>query len=251
MQATLQMLVNTDMQISGEVSQGTLDALAAQGYVLQDGIVQRMPAELSKQEQEAAYRLDDGTYLYVQTSDNGYDYTLYDSNMKDLDGGQLDNPDLSMTAARDEILALHELHPSAIESISIDDFEQLQEAAEQTATQPERSFSIYQLKGGEETRDYRLSRLTVCGLWDWMCSGTITSLYIPRRWLTRNLWKIFNRRFISTTRQTLRDTPFPFPTSLCCATATPKPPITVTASALRKCRSFTAAGKDGAAMERH
>ena len=166
-QATLQMLVDTDMQISGEVSQGTLDALAAQSYVLQDGIVQRMPAELSKQEQEAAYRLDDGTYLYVQTSDNGYDYTLYDSNMKDLDGGQLDNPDLSMTAARDEILALHELHPSAIETISIDDFEQLQEAAEQTATQPESTFAIYQLKDGEETRDYRfepLDRLRAVGL---------------------------------------------------------------------------------------
>ena len=166
-QATLQMLVNIDMQISGEVSQGTLDALAAQGYALQDGIVQRVPAELSQQEQEAAYRLDDGTYLYVQTSDNGYDYTLYDSNIKDLDGGQLDNPDLSMTAARDEILALHELHPSAIESISIEDFEQLQEAAAQTAQQPENTFSIYQLKGDEETRDYRfepLDRLRAVGL---------------------------------------------------------------------------------------
>lgn len=166
-QVTLQMLVDTDMQISGEVSQGTLDALAAQGYALQDGAVQRVPAELSQQEQEAAYRLDDGTYLYVQTSDNGYDYTLYDSNMKDLDGGQLDNPDLSMTAARDEILALHELHPSAIETISIDDFEQLQEAAEQTATQPESTFAIYQLKDGEETRDYRfepLDRLRAVGL---------------------------------------------------------------------------------------
>ena len=166
-QATLQMLVDTDMQISGEVSQGTLDALAAQGYALQDGAVQRVPAELSQQEQEATYRLDDGTYLYVQTSDNGYDYTLYDSNMKDLDGGQLDNPDLSMTAARDEILALHELHPSAIETISIDDFEQLQEAAEQTAPQPESTFAIYQLKDGEETRDYRfepLDRLRAVGL---------------------------------------------------------------------------------------
>lgn len=166
-QATLQMLVDTDMQISGEVSQGTLDALATQGYALQDGIVQRVPAELSQQEQEAAYRLDDGTYLYVQTSDNGYDYTLYDSNMKDLDGGQLDNPDLSMTAARDEILALHELHPSAIESIPIEDFEQLRDAAEQTAQQPENTFSIYQLKGGEETRDYRfepLDRLRAVGL---------------------------------------------------------------------------------------
>ena len=166
-QATLQMLVDTDMQISGEVSQGTLDALAGQGYVLQDGIVQRVPAELSQQEQEAAYRLDDGTYLYVQTSDNGYDYTLYDSNMKDLDGGQLDNPDLSMTAARGEILALHELHPSAIESISIEDFEQLQAAVAQTAQQQENTFYIYQLKDGEETRGYRfepLDRLRAVGL---------------------------------------------------------------------------------------
>ena len=44
-QATLQMLVDTDMQLSGEVSQGTLDALTAQGYVLQDG-------QISKAEQE-------------------------------------------------------------------------------------------------------------------------------------------------------------------------------------------------------
>lgn len=166
-QATLQMLVNADMQISGEVSQGTLDALAAQGYTLQDGVVQREPAAQPQQEQEAAYRLDDGTYLYVQTSDNGYDYTLYDSNMKDLDGGQLDNPDLSMTAARDEILALHELHPSTIETVSMEDFEQLQDAAEQTAQQPENTFSIYQLKDGDGTRDYRfepLDRLRAVGL---------------------------------------------------------------------------------------
>ena len=44
-QATLQMLVDTDMQLSGEVLQGTLDALAAQGYVLQDG-------QITKAEQE-------------------------------------------------------------------------------------------------------------------------------------------------------------------------------------------------------
>ena len=166
-QATLQMLADADIQISGEVSQGTLDALTAQGYVLQDGIVQRVAEELPQQEQEAAYHLDDGTYLYVQTSDNGYDYTLYDSNMKDLDGGQLDNPDLSITAARDEILALHELHPSAIEAISIDDFEQLQDEAEQTTQQLERSFSIYQLKDGDKTWGYRfepLDRLRAVGL---------------------------------------------------------------------------------------
>lgn len=44
-QETLQMLVNTDLQLSGEVSQGTLDALAAQGYVLQDGQITKAPQE--------------------------------------------------------------------------------------------------------------------------------------------------------------------------------------------------------------
>lgn len=94
---------------------------------LQEQAAQR---EVLQEEQEAAYRLDDGTYLYVQVSDTGYDYTLYDSDMKDLDGGQLDNPDLSLSAARDEILALHELHPAAVENIALDDFEQMRQRSE-------------------------------------------------------------------------------------------------------------------------
>ena len=60
-QATLQMLADTDMQIYGEVSQGTLDALAAQGYVLQDGVVQREPAEQPQPEHTfSIYQLKDG-----------------------------------------------------------------------------------------------------------------------------------------------------------------------------------------------
>ncbi len=45
-QATLQMLVDTDMQIYGEVSAGTLEAIAAQGYSYQDG--QLTKAELEE-----------------------------------------------------------------------------------------------------------------------------------------------------------------------------------------------------------
>lgn len=94
---------------------------------LQEQAAQR---ETPQEEQGAAYRLDDGTYLYVQASDTGYDYTLYDSDMKDLDGGQLDNPDLSLSAARDEIFALHELHPAAVENVALDDFEQMRQRSE-------------------------------------------------------------------------------------------------------------------------
>ena len=86
----------------------------------------------TQQEPEAAYRLENGDYLYIQTCESGYDYTLYGQDFKEIDGGQLDNPALSMTAARDEILALHERTDKSIETLSVSEFEQAQEAAQST-----------------------------------------------------------------------------------------------------------------------
>ena len=41
--------------------------------------------------------LDDTTYLHVQPCDTGWDYTLYDvATMKQMDGGQLDGPDMAV-----------------------------------------------------------------------------------------------------------------------------------------------------------
>ena len=40
--------------------------------------------------------MENGDYLYIQTSETSYDYTLYGPDYKELDGGQLDNPDLSL-----------------------------------------------------------------------------------------------------------------------------------------------------------
>ena len=45
------------------------------------------------------------TYLAIQTCEDGYDYTLFDKEFHEIDGGQLDNPELSMLEARAEILA--------------------------------------------------------------------------------------------------------------------------------------------------
>lgn len=95
------------------------------------------PESIIAEAREGAYRLDDGTYLYIQTSDEGYDYTLYDRNLRDMDGGQLDEPELSLLDARDEILSLHDLHPSRIEEIPVDEFEQMQYDAEMFPAQPE------------------------------------------------------------------------------------------------------------------
>ena len=89
-------------------------------------------------EQEAAYRLDNGDYLYIQTCESGYDYTLYREDFSEIDGGQLDNPSLSMLSARDEILALHERTDTEIEKLDVEVFEQAQEAAQTATQQPEK-----------------------------------------------------------------------------------------------------------------
>ena len=54
--------------------------------------------------EEAAWRVGKDRILALQTCDDGYDYTLMNENFVDIDGGQLDNPDLSMIEARTEIL---------------------------------------------------------------------------------------------------------------------------------------------------
>lgn len=86
---------------------------------------------LQEEKQEAAYHLESGNYLYIQVSETGYDYTLYQPDFTDLDGGQLDNPEISIEKARDEILKMHELSGQGLKEISVDDFEKMQEEASQ------------------------------------------------------------------------------------------------------------------------
>lgn len=119
--AMLQALIDADLKSTGEVSQGTKEAAQAQGFTIAgDGTLEQAEAQ-----QEAAYRLESGDYLYIQTSETGYDYTLYDPDYKELDGGQLDNPDLSLAEAGKEILAIHERPAGTIEPLTgdgLDDF---------------------------------------------------------------------------------------------------------------------------------
>ena len=125
--AMLQTLIDADLKSTGEVSQGTKEAAQAQGFTIAgDGTLEQ--AEVP---QEAAYRLESGDYLYIQTSETGYDYTLYDPDYKELDGGQLDNPDLTLAEAGKEILAIHELPAGTMEPLTGDRLAGFLEAAEQ------------------------------------------------------------------------------------------------------------------------
>ena len=80
--------------------------------------------------QEALFLLDDATYLHIQPCDTGWDYTLYDKEtMKELDGGQLDTPELSRSAAVRQICEGLELENSSIQDAPLSMIETLQDAA--------------------------------------------------------------------------------------------------------------------------
>ena len=131
--AMLQTLIDADLKSTGEVSQGTKEAAQAQGFTIAgDGTL-----EQAKAPQEAAYRLESGEYLYIQTSETGYDYTLYGPDYKELDGGQLDNPDLSLAEAGKEILAIHERPVGTIEPLTGDGLDDFLEATEQANAIPQ------------------------------------------------------------------------------------------------------------------
>ena len=131
--AMLQTLIEADLKSTGEVSQGTKEAVQAQGFsIAGDGTL-----EQAKAPQEAAYRLESGDYLYIQTSESGYDYTLYDPDYKELDGGQLDNPDLTLAEAGKEILFIHELPAGTMEPLTGDRLDGFLEATEQANAIPQ------------------------------------------------------------------------------------------------------------------
>ena len=131
--AMLQTLIDADLKSTGEVSQGTKEAAQAQGFTIAgDGTLEQAEAP-----QEAAYRLENGDYLYIQASETGYDYTLYGPDYKGLDGGQLDNPDLSLAEAGKEILAIHELPAGTMEPLTGDRLDDFLEATEQANAIPQ------------------------------------------------------------------------------------------------------------------
>lgn len=92
-------------------------------------------------ETELAFQLAD-RYISIQEASEGYDYTIYDMDYRELDGGVYDNPDITIWKALDEIVKdLKEpTHRSELEgSIRTDDeqipidYDRLIEKAEQAA----------------------------------------------------------------------------------------------------------------------
>ena len=71
--------------------------------------------------EEAAWRVGKDRVLAVQTCEDGYDYTLFDENYNDIDGGQIDNLDMTMLEIRRDILESYNLENREIRVMVYDE----------------------------------------------------------------------------------------------------------------------------------
>ena len=121
-----------------------LDTIQAIDYYRDNPLVQKAVQELAAampemevlgadaNQQEALLLIDDTTYLHIQPCDSGWDYTLYDAaSMKELDGGQLDAPELPRRKAVLQICDDHDLDGSSVRHASLSMIGTLQETAYQ------------------------------------------------------------------------------------------------------------------------
>jgi hypothetical protein len=121
-----------------------LDTIQAIDYYRDNPLVQKAVKELAAampemevlgadaNQQEALFLVDDATYLHIQSCDSGWDYTLYDAaSMKELDGGQLDMPEISRMKAVLQICDDNDLGRDSVKYVPLSMIETLQEAAYQ------------------------------------------------------------------------------------------------------------------------
>ena len=121
-----------------------LDTIQSIDYYRDHPLVQKAVKELAAampemevlgadaNQQEALFLIDDATYLHIQPCDSGWDYTLYDAaSMKEMDGGQLDMPELSRMKAVLQICDDNDLGRDSVKYAPLSMIETLQEAAYQ------------------------------------------------------------------------------------------------------------------------
>ena len=121
-----------------------LDTIQAIDYYRDNPLVQKAVKELAAampemevlgadaNQQEALFLIDDATYLHIQSCDSGWDYTLYDAaSMKELDGGQLDMPEISRMKAVLQICDDNDLSSNSVKYAPLSMIETLQDAAYQ------------------------------------------------------------------------------------------------------------------------
>ena len=65
--------------------------------------------EIQTQDNQGAWKLGSKGYLAIQSTDEGWDYTIYNNDYSIMDGGQVDAPELTIQEVREQILEAHHM----------------------------------------------------------------------------------------------------------------------------------------------
>ncbi len=126
--------------------------------------VEKIDIAIDLHDTQIAYQVGK-RYFTIQNTEGGFDYTFYDAEYHELDGGVYDNPDLTITEAINEILEDEQLKFEDCRIINYEDFMERVEAAnriEEKQKIPEylpvyRFPSSYAVENGE-IESYRASK---------------------------------------------------------------------------------------------
>lgn len=107
---------------------GTYDKCLEIQEKLKNGTMTEQQAK-ALDDSEKMYIIEDKTYLHIQRTDDGFDYSIYDkTSAKLLDGGQLDNPDRYIFTACTEICDLYGFDAYSVKYAPLELAESLREA---------------------------------------------------------------------------------------------------------------------------
>lgn len=100
-------------------------------------------------------------YLHIQdASDGSWDYTIYDSRLQDMDGGQIGDPSMKLATALYDIIQAQGLSKTAIpEEISLDTFEQLRQEQEERLHCPVCHMTFSEALENDSVKEWKESHL--------------------------------------------------------------------------------------------
>lgn len=159
-------LVNQDGRVVAQDLENGLDQEAVKAireYLEEKEIakkqekVETLNASLFEEaEREAAYQIETtGQFFFIQETEEGYDYTFYDQEFHELDGGIYDNFDVTLQEAAKELLLEEGEDLTSCRKI---DSEMLQEQVERAEYFPQKSYG--ELKPLVESEEHYEGELT-------------------------------------------------------------------------------------------
>ena len=127
LRASLETINKTASVLIPDIDRHYLEIMKERGVELPKKADYKHVAKLTEEVKDRIYLINEIQYLHVQTANEGFYYALYDrETLKKIDGGQiepLENAEtyeangVSLSAARDRILMLHEIKPESVTSL--------------------------------------------------------------------------------------------------------------------------------------